>query len=60
VVDKLQSAVVAALGQPDTARRLTELAFVPVGSTPAELAEHCRKEIAKFEKLVRSIGLQQQ
>jgi tripartite-type tricarboxylate transporter receptor subunit TctC len=60
VVDKLQSAVVAALGQPDTARRLTELAFVPVGSTPAELTEHCRKEIAKFEKLVRSIGLQQQ
>ena len=59
-VDTLNKAVVAALANADTARRLTDLAFVPVGSTPAELAEHCRKEIDKFSKLVRSIPIPQQ
>jgi tripartite-type tricarboxylate transporter receptor subunit TctC len=59
-VDTLHKAAVAALANADTARRLKELAVVPVGSPPAELTEHCRKEIDKFAKLIRSIGLPQQ
>ncbi len=43
------------------ARKLSEaLAVVPIGSGPAQLTEHCRKEIDRFSKLIRSIGLPQQ
>jgi tripartite-type tricarboxylate transporter receptor subunit TctC len=59
-VDTLHKAVVSALANADTARRLRELAVVPVGSGPAELTAHCRKEIDKYAKLIRSIGLPQQ
>jgi tripartite-type tricarboxylate transporter receptor subunit TctC len=60
VVEALNKAAVSALANPDTARRLKELAFVPVGSRPDELTAHCRKEIDKFAKLIREIGLPQQ
>lgn len=58
--EKLHAAIVAALHQAETAKRLRELGFTPVGSTPRELTEHCRKEMEKYAKLVRSIGLPQQ
>jgi tripartite-type tricarboxylate transporter receptor subunit TctC len=59
-VEKLHASIVAVLAQQETAKRLRELGFTPVGSTPRELTEHCRKEIEKYAKLVRSIGVPQQ
>jgi tripartite-type tricarboxylate transporter receptor subunit TctC len=58
--DTLGKAIVSALANAETARRLKDLAVVPIGSGPAQLTEHCRKEIGKYTKLIRSIGLPQQ
>jgi tripartite-type tricarboxylate transporter receptor subunit TctC len=58
--DTLQKAVVAALTDAGTARRLRDLALVPVASGPAELAEHCRKDIDKFARIIQAIGMPMQ
>jgi tripartite-type tricarboxylate transporter receptor subunit TctC len=60
VVDTLGKAIVSGLARAETAKRLKDLAVVPIGSGPAELTEHCRKEIDKYSKLIRSIGLPRQ
>ncbi|MCC7486292.1 MAG: tripartite tricarboxylate transporter substrate binding protein [Burkholderiales bacterium] len=60
IVDTLQRAAVAALKDPEAGNRLKELGFIAVGSTPEELTSHCRKEIDKYAKIIRSIGLPQQ
>ena len=57
IVDALHKAAVAALAAPETAKRLKDLGFVAVGSSPEELSAHCRKEIDKYAKLIRQIGL---
>lgn len=59
-VDTLRNAAAKALASAETARRLSELGFIAVGSGPAELAQHCRKEIDKYAKLIQAIGLPQQ
>ena len=58
--DTLQKALASALADPATARRLRELAFVPVGSGPAQFAQHCRKDIEKFARIIKAIGMPQQ
>jgi tripartite-type tricarboxylate transporter receptor subunit TctC len=57
-VNALGKGVQSALANADAARRLKDLAVVPIGSGPAELTEHCRKEIAKYASIIRSIGMQ--
>jgi tripartite-type tricarboxylate transporter receptor subunit TctC len=59
-LEKLHTSIVAVLAQQETGKRLRDLGFTPVGSTARELAEHCRREIEKYTKLVRSIGVPQQ
>ena len=57
VVDTVHKAAVAALKIPETAKRLGDAGFVSIGNRPEDLAAHMRREVDKFTRLVRQIGL---
>jgi tripartite-type tricarboxylate transporter receptor subunit TctC len=46
-----------AIDQPEARRRLAELAIVPVGNTPSELAAEIRREAKLWEEVVRKAGI---
>jgi tripartite-type tricarboxylate transporter receptor subunit TctC len=56
VVKKLADAAIAALKDPATVERLSKLAVVPVGNTPAEFDAFVRAEYAKYKDIVRISG----
>ncbi len=56
ILQTLHAAIVQALGQPDTRRRLSELAFIPVGDTAEQFAAFIKAENAKWAKAVRDSG----
>jgi len=53
VIAKLNAAIVAALNDPEVARKLIDVGAVPATSTPAELAEFLKSELARWGKVVR-------
>jgi tripartite-type tricarboxylate transporter receptor subunit TctC len=57
IIDAVHKAVVSALANPETSKRLKDLGFVVVGSSPEEMAAHLKKEIDKYATLIRQIGL---
>jgi len=56
VVKKLADAAIAALKDPATVERLSKLAVVPVGNTPAQFDAFVRAEYAKYKDIVRISG----
>jgi tripartite-type tricarboxylate transporter receptor subunit TctC len=57
VVAALHNASVAVLRDPAMIKRLNDMAYVPVGSTPEELAAHMRREVERLGKIVRALNL---
>jgi tripartite-type tricarboxylate transporter receptor subunit TctC len=57
VVARLSQEIAVVLKQPDVARRLTELGFEIVGSTPEGFAELLRRDTAKYGKALREAGV---
>jgi tripartite-type tricarboxylate transporter receptor subunit TctC len=57
VVDVMHKAAVAALKNPETAKRLDAAGFITIGNRPDDLAAFMRLEVDKFTKLIRQIGL---
>jgi tripartite-type tricarboxylate transporter receptor subunit TctC len=57
IIQKVNAAVVAVLGQPEMRDRLVQQGADPDPGTPAQLAAHIKAEIARFTKLVKAIGL---
>lgn len=57
IVDKLNKAVVAALADPDTRKRLIEAGAEPASSTPAELQALISSEVVKWRDIVAKAGL---
>ena len=57
VVAALHAASVAVLRDPAMIRRLNEMAYVPVGGTPDELAAHMRREVERLGRIVRALNL---
>ena len=53
----LQQEVVHAVAQPDVRARLTAEGSRPVGSTPDELAQRLKDELAKWSKTVKAAGI---
>jgi tripartite-type tricarboxylate transporter receptor subunit TctC len=53
----VREAALKSLGNPDVARRLTDLGYVIVGDRPEEFSAHIRSEIDKLGKIVRKAGL---
>jgi tripartite-type tricarboxylate transporter receptor subunit TctC len=56
VVDRLNAAVTASLGTREMQQRIATVGYEPEGSTPRELAQHMKAELALYRKLVKTIG----
>ncbi len=57
IVVSLHAAALAVLRSPLTIKRLSDLAYVPVGNAPEELAAHIRIEVERLGKIVRRLNL---
>jgi tripartite-type tricarboxylate transporter receptor subunit TctC len=55
IIDRLQKEVVAALRNPDLAKRLVDLAADPVGSTPAELDALVKGQLNQFRPIITEL-----
>lgn len=56
-VARLNQAAAKALADPDVVPRMAEFSATIVGSTPEQLAEHVKAETAKWDPIVKSIGV---
>lgn len=56
VIAKLNQAFVAALNSPETKARFAGLMAEPVANTPAQFADFMKKELAKYERVVKASG----
>lgn len=56
IFNKVSSAVVDSLKQPDVAKRLEELGLDAVGSTPAEMAQFTKQETERWDRVIRLSG----
>ena len=56
-MDRLNAETVAVLNQPEVRERLRVQGIDPDPGTPAQLAAHIKSELARFEKLIKAIGL---
>ena len=59
VVQRLAREFNAVLGRPDISENLNKQGAVPVGSTPAELAELVKTQLEAWRKAVREAGIPQ-
>ena len=57
IAGAVREAALKALGNPELARRLTDLGYVIVGDRPEEFAAHIRAEIDKLGRIIRKAGL---
>jgi tripartite-type tricarboxylate transporter receptor subunit TctC len=57
IVVTLRNAALAALANPDTGRRLTELGYVAVGDQPQEFAAHMSNDIENLTRSFRAMGV---
>lgn len=55
-IDILAKAGAEAVADPTVKARLADLSAVPVGSTPAQLADHVKAELAKWGPVVKASG----
>jgi tripartite-type tricarboxylate transporter receptor subunit TctC len=56
ILKTLQAAIAKALEQPEMQKRMSELAFVPVGDTPEQFTAFIKSENAKWAKAVKESG----
>ena len=60
IIAKLQPEIARILSDPEVKSRLAADGADAVGSTPEQFAQHIRTEVAKWNKVVKQIGLQQE
>lgn len=60
VIDRLNAAVIASIKSPEMQERMARVGYEPEGSTPAQLAEHIRAELARYSKLIKTIGFKEE
>lgn len=56
IIDKLAKACMDAMADPQVKEKLADLSAVAVGSTPAQLGDHVKAEIAKWGPVVKASG----
>ena len=56
VVDRLNQAFVAALQAPETKTRFAQLLAEPVGNTPEQFGSFMKKELTRYEAVVKASG----
>jgi len=56
IVDRLNAAVVAVTQAKESQERMMKVGYEPEGSTPRQLADHIKAELARYAKLIKAIG----
>ncbi len=57
IVDRLSKTIAALIKKPEVHKRLVDQGVDPSGSSPAEYGEVIRREIAKWEKVIKVAGI---
>ncbi len=57
IITRLHSELVKMLAQPDVRERFASQGLDVVGSTPEEFTEHIKREMAKWAKIIKAIGI---
>ena len=57
VIVRLNAEVLKAVGDPEVRRKLEELGFAVRGSSAEELRSMTRDQLAKYERVIREIGI---
>jgi tripartite-type tricarboxylate transporter receptor subunit TctC len=57
IVDKLSIEIGKILGRPDVKQPLSELGFEPAPSTPEQLGQYLRSQVAKWRRVVSAAGV---
>ncbi|MBX3650708.1 MAG: tripartite tricarboxylate transporter substrate binding protein [Burkholderiales bacterium] len=56
IIERLNAAVVAVTQAKESQERMMKVGYEPEGSTPRQLAEHIKAELARYAKLIKTIG----
>lgn len=56
-IDKLSAQIMPAFKRPDIRDRFVQMGIDPVGSSPAELDQFLRTEVAKWAKVIKDAGV---
>ena len=59
VMDKLQPAVIAAIKNPDVAKKFNDIGFEVVGNNSAEFAKFLNEELARWKTVIDTGGIKQ-
>ena len=57
IVAQLNTEVLKVLAAPDVQERLFQLGTEPAGGTPEQLGSYIRREVAKWDKVVKAMGI---
>ena len=57
VVKRLNAEIVAGFSQPDVVDRLRKQSIDPATGTPEQLAAYMKSELARYQKLIKAVGL---
>lgn len=59
VIGRLNGAVITAMQAREMREKMARVGYEPEGSTPEQLAEHIRAELARYAKLIKLIGFKE-
>jgi len=57
VIKRLNAEIVAGFSQPDVVDRLKKQSIDPATGTPDQLAAYMKSELARYQKLIKAVGL---
>jgi len=57
IVEALNRQLVAIVNAPEVREQLFRMGVEPIGSTPAQLADHIRSELSKWAKVIKTAGV---
>ncbi len=57
IIKRLNAEIVAGFHQPDVIERLSKQGIDPAVGTPEQLAAHIKSELARYNKLIKAVGL---
>jgi tripartite-type tricarboxylate transporter receptor subunit TctC len=57
VIDLLAKEIKRVLSEPGMFEKFDALGFTIVGSTPAQFAEHIKRETARWPKVIKELGI---
>lgn len=60
VIERLNSAVIASMQSKDMQEKIARVGYEPEGSTPPQLAEHIKAELARYARLIKVIGFKEE